>query len=284
MASSSAVGSSLSVGSGNVGGRISGRVSIARSLGSHVKGDFTSFTTTGRSGRGTMASGEKDERSVGLNVFALLDPATESAQKLAPLLVLLRDRLGATVTVQVRGLGFLGPLFLVFFVNLGVSCLLQLLPSSGGGAGNQEQLPLRSFYRFVMPPDDNDEDVASSLRPHATLVGLPGSSLLTMQLSVPEPWNVQAASAPVDLDNMRVGNSGSSPLRVRFWLRDLLVAGQCSDRTASAATARGGGPPTPNGLQLQLLSSSNDVVSDTLVMQNLQYWCVYPLGVVKSDC
>ena len=182
-----------------------------------------------------------------MQVFALLDPTTESSQRLVPLLVMLRDRLGATVTVQ-------------------------LAPSVGGSpGGHQDQLPLRSFYRFVMPVDMLEAS-SESLRPHASFAGLPGSSLLTMQLAVPEPWNVQAVAAPLDLDNMRLatppGAGATSPLRVRFWLRDLLVAGQCFDRTSSGA--HGGG--TPNGLQLQLRQGDNDAISDTLVMQNLGYW------------
>lgn len=153
---------------------------------------------------------------------------------------------------------------------------VQLLPSSGGGPGapQQDKLPLRSFYRFVMP-EDVDATNAIPLRPRASFAGLPGSSLLTMQLAVPEPWNVQAVAAPLDLDNMRLATTGgpgsSEPLRVRFWLRDLLVAGQCFDRTSSH-----GGSGTPNGLQLQLLrgaaESTDAAVSDTLVMQNLGYW------------
>lgn len=201
-------------------------------------------------------------------VFALLDPATEGAQRLVPLLVLLRDRLGASVTVQ-------------------------LLPSAAadGGGGQQGKLPLRSFYRFVMP-EDLSSSSATPLRPRAAFAGLPGASILTLQLAVPEPWNIQAVAAPLDLDNMRLavpaGPGSSAPLHVSFWLRDLLVAGQCFDRTT--INALGGGAGTPNGLQLQLLrGGANDtVVSDTLVMQNLGYWCVQPRlrwrGLPESWC
>ena len=63
MSASAAVGASLTVGSGNVGGRASGRVSIARSI-SSLRSDYSRFTSMSLA---SVDSVDK-ELSVGLEV------------------------------------------------------------------------------------------------------------------------------------------------------------------------------------------------------------------------
>jgi len=259
MAASSAVGSATALGasvgpgtgsggrSGSGGGRsilpaVPALQQVARAtvFTSHTAGDSSS------GGSGAASDGS------GLSVTAVLDPLTEEAARIAPLLQLLRDRLGASVRVF-------------------------LLPSAEG----YSELPLRSYYRLVMPADPQpaggDGASGSPLswkHPRALFRWLPPAAVLTAKLLVPEPWNVQTASAAADLDNLRLSDAGPAlSASASFVLRDLMVAGQCLDVASRAF---------PNGLQLTLrqatsaaaaaAGSASSYYSDTLVMQNLGYW------------
>ena len=114
------------------------------------------------------------------------------------------------------------------------------------------------------------------MRPRGVFAWLPSSTILTLKLAVPEPWNVQVSAATADCDNLKVRPAEHVP--VEFSLKDLLVAGSCVDVTR-------GGSAYPNGLQLALSSlgaanTKNTTASatttaplhDTLVMNNLGYW------------
>jgi UDP-glucose:glycoprotein glucosyltransferase len=94
-----------------------------------------------------------------LVVTAVLDPLSEAAQKIAPLLRTLRDVLGLRVRV-------------VLVPPLEVS-----------------ELPLKKFYRFVL---DADGASGGGLRTAgAHFAGLPRQHTLTLRMEVPEAWNVQ---------------------------------------------------------------------------------------------
>lgn len=94
--------------------------------------------------------------------------------------------------------------------------------------------------------------------------------MLTVRLDVPEPWNVQTASAIQDTDNLRCspGHCGD-PHSIRpehtvvtYALKNLLVAGQCFEgATAAIAMSRYAVPP--NGLQLTLTSVESAPVNKT---------------------
>jgi len=188
----------------------------------------------------------------GIEVEALLDPVSEAAQRAAPLLLLLRDALGARVRV------FLHP-------NSN---------QRGTGEDGDRKLPLPSFYRFAGP------GIAAGAADSALFEGLP-SFLMTAKVYPPEPWDVQAASSPVDADNIQL--LPADRLRLGYTVKSLLIAGQCEEADATAP---------PNGLQLQLgpapglpavAEAGSDPVlpgtpaaaralADTLVMQNLGYF------------
>ncbi|MCO5110351.1 MAG: hypothetical protein M9929_05840 [Burkholderiaceae bacterium] len=242
MAAASAVGSALSVASGSLGGRATGRAALASRLLEVTAGaSFCSVSGTapaharGREACAALLEGEASgSKSTGLMVTAVLDPTSEAAARLAPLLLMARDYLGATVTVH-------------------------LTPKE-----RLTELPFKSFYRFVLPPAT--VPIAATARPAATFGWLPASPILTFKLHVPESWNTQAAVAEVDLDNMRVGDLPHSSTAVEYLLKDVLVAGTCADAGTGLI---------PNGLQLTLSPSGGGgggVHSDTLVMQNLGYW------------
>lgn len=240
MSAASAVGASLTIESGNFGGRAQGRMALRTDL---LTSNYTSFTTT-------SANKKANVDSVGFFVTAIIDPASEDAQRYAPLLLMMRDRLGATVRVH------LNP-----------------------GRGHAD-LPVKSFFRYVLPPEIGlPEDLPPSSpltsseqlwHPRAIFAWLPPSLVLTLKLYVPEPWNVQASKAIHDTDNLKFPPMLTDVIPVEFSVKDLLAAGQCIDSTKSSMSF-------PNGLQLQLLANDaaggvSNRVSDTLVMQNLGYY------------
>ena len=240
MSAASAVGASLTIESGNFGGRAQGRMALRTDL---LTSNFTSFTTT-------SANKKANADSVGFFVSAIIDPASEDAQRYAPLLLMMRDRLGATVRVH------LNP-----------------------GRGHAD-LPVKSFFRYVLPPEIGlPEDLPPSSpitsseqlwHPRAIFAWLPPSLVLTLKLYVPEPWNVQATKAIHDTDNLKFPPMLTDVIPVEFSVKDLLAAGQCIDSTKSSMSF-------PNGLQLQLLAKDaaggvSNRISDTLVMQNLGYY------------
>jgi UDP-glucose:glycoprotein glucosyltransferase len=214
-----------------------------------------------------------------VHVTAILDPLSESAQRLSPLLKVIRDQLQLPLHVLLTP-----PLMLE----------------------GDAKIPITSYYRFVAEP-------GTSATPEAVFSHLPSNHVLTLQVDVPEPWNVQQTSAIQDTDNLRcdVRQGCSDDVRaddvpmherehvtkVEFGLKNLLIFGQCYE-------TKNGNPP--NGLQLTLsrvaaarrakssllqaaevgmdglLSTDvaednrafneNSIYSDTLVMKNVGYW------------
>jgi hypothetical protein len=178
MTAASAVGASLSVASGNAGGRASGRQALRTYM---LQTDHTMFVSAPKSG--SAAGGGKASASVGLYVTAIVDPASEEAQRMAPLLMMLRDRLGATVKVH-------------------------LAPTM-----ELTEMPLKSYYRYVLPAELGGSGATATSpdawrKPAAAFAWLPGPTVLTAKLYVPEPWNVQTSRVipEVDLDNLRLAD------------------------------------------------------------------------------
>jgi hypothetical protein len=167
---------------------------------------------------------------------------------------------------------------------------------------------ITSYYRFAADP----QAFSDSASPEAVFSNLPTNHVLTIQVDVPEPWNMQQTGAIQDTDNVRcdarLGYSDdmekdqdvvvpiyehSQVTKVEFGLKNLLIFGQCYE-------TRNGNPP--NGLQLTLsrsamlygkqLSTQNAeigldgsisqessgdenedaIYSDRLVMKNVGYW------------
>ena len=218
-----------------------------------------------------------------LSVAAFVNPTTEMAQRLAPVLRVLRDSLGL-------------PLSMV------------LTPKAVLDA--DEKIPITSFYRFVADPTAL-QDLSP---PKAVFRNLPLEHTFTVRMDVPEPWDIQQSAVVQDTDNLRCDVSlgcsdeahtgsvdQSVPIqdrehvtRIEYGLNHLLIFGQCYETTGSP----------PNGLQLQLtrrtdlhLSSSepnneievgmdgtvlmdlyhnmivsDDYTTDTLVMKTVGYW------------
>lgn len=220
-----------------------------------------------------------------VQVTAIIDPVSEAAQRLSPLLKVIRDQLK-----------------LPLHVLLTPAMILE----------GDAKVPITSYYRFVADP----LALPDTAPPQAVFSNLPSNHVLTLQVDVPEPWNVQQTGAVQDTDNIRCdirsgcsddthdGKISSIPVhernhltKVEYGLKNLLIFGQCYDSTSGSA---------PNGLQLTLKkavygqpkkqlsgnveikmdgsissdlpSQENDhavsIYSDTLVMKNVGYWQV----------
>ena len=253
--------------------------------------DSVSYTYTGRED---------------MNVIAIIDPLSVSAQRMTPTLLMLRDVFNMTVTV------FLHP-------NTDI-----------------QEFPLKNFYRFVpttvvtqetaqkekekkdrinakikkkskrmVKPKNvkegekiknvnNNQNIQTKEQPSnkpvlwgskdkatTKFVKLPKQHVLTLKLVTPESWVAMKYKVEDDLDNIRLDDQTMGTRRnvqAEFRLTSLLVAGNCEDLTHYKP---------PNGLQLVLKDvandaasgatsatsdASNNIVTDTLVMQNLGYY------------
>ncbi|XP_035995137.1 UDP-glucose:glycoprotein glucosyltransferase 2 isoform X3 [Fundulus heteroclitus] len=173
------------------------------------------------------------ENEVFYDVVAIVDPLTREAQKISSLLIVLSQVVNVKLQV---------------FMN----CRAKL-----------SELPLKSFYRFVLEPDvaflAND---TASPGPVARFTELPESLLLTLNMITPESWMVQADHSLHDLDNIHL-QEVNGVVAAEFELEHLLLEGHCFDLST--------GQP-PRGLQFTLGMSQEPLMYDTIVMANLGYF------------
>uniref|UniRef100_A0A8C0FJ84 UDP-glucose glycoprotein glucosyltransferase 2 n=1 Tax=Bubo bubo TaxID=30461 RepID=A0A8C0FJ84_BUBBB len=166
------------------------------------------------------------------DVIAIVDPLTREAQKMAHLLIVLKD----IINVKLR-----------LFLN----CRSKL-----------SEVPLKSFYRFVLEPELTygiNKHLPSE--PVAKFLELPESPLLTLNMITPESWLVEAVNSSCDLDNIHLQDV--STIIAEYELEYILLEGHCFDVTM--------GQP-PRGLQFTLGTKNNPVMVDTIVMANLGYF------------
>uniref|UniRef100_A0A668ANL5 UDP-glucose ceramide glucosyltransferase-like 1 n=1 Tax=Myripristis murdjan TaxID=586833 RepID=A0A668ANL5_9TELE len=173
------------------------------------------------------------ENEVFYDVVAIVDPLTREAQKMSSLLIVLSQVVNLKLQV---------------FMN----CRAKL-----------SEMPLKSFYRFVLESDvtflAND---SVSLGPMARFMELPESPLLTLNMITPESWMVEAVRSPYDLDNIHL-QEVSGVVTAEYELEHLLLEGHCFDLST--------GQP-PRGLQFTLGMSQDPLMHDTIVMANLGYF------------
>ncbi len=220
---------------------------------------------------------ENGSQSLRMKVVAIVDPSTEIAQRLSPLLLIARDELKLP---------------------------LDLILAPRTELDGDSDIPISSYYRFVADPSAYQADASS---PSALFSNLPTDHILTLRMDVPEPWDVQQTQAIQDTDNLRCdleSGCGDEPqtgvemhrqthlTSVVYGLQHLLVSGQCYETNLSP----------PNGLQLVLSEQKtpdessniasadveadgsiemetndseslvNSHYSDTLVMKTVGYW------------
>ncbi|XP_034145677.1 UDP-glucose:glycoprotein glucosyltransferase 1 isoform X2 [Esox lucius] len=173
------------------------------------------------------------EGDVYFDVVAVVDPVTRDAQKLAPLLLVLKKLVNVNLRV---------------FMN----CQSKL-----------SDLPLKSFYRYVLEPEVVFQaDGRFSPGPLAKFLDMPQSPLFTLNLNTPESWMVESVRTRYDLDNIYL-EEVDSVVAAEYELEHLLLEGHCFDVST--------GQP-PRGLQFTLGTTSDPVIVDTIVMANLGYF------------
>ncbi|XP_065924355.1 UDP-glucose:glycoprotein glucosyltransferase 1 isoform X1 [Magallana gigas] len=166
-------------------------------------------------------------------IEVVLDPVSQEAQKIAPMIKVLRE----VVNVDVK-----------IYMN----CRDKL-----------SEMPVKNYYRYVLEPDLTFRpDGSLTSGPVARFTDLPQKSILTMGVNPPESWLVESVKAPHDLDNLLL-EEVESGVNAEFALEYILIEGHCSDVTT--------GQP-PRGLQFTLGTNASKPSVDTIVMANLGYF------------
>ncbi|XP_053601537.1 UDP-glucose:glycoprotein glucosyltransferase isoform X2 [Plodia interpunctella] len=179
----------------------------------------------------TLPPASDDEAAV--EVVAVLEPASVAAQRLAPLLLVLRKVVNCRVRL------FLNP------------------------QDKNSDMPLKSFYRYVLEPELSFTATGSSAGGAlARFSRLPHAPLLSLELRTPPNWLVECVKSVYDLDNIRLADV-DTVVHSEFELEYLLLEGHAWDTTL--------GTP-PRGLQLILGTRENPELMDTIVMANLGYF------------
>ncbi|XP_014904360.1 UDP-glucose:glycoprotein glucosyltransferase 1 isoform X1 [Poecilia latipinna] len=173
------------------------------------------------------------EGDVYFDVVAVVDPVTRDAQKMAPLLSVLKQLVNVNLRV---------------FMN----CQSKL-----------SDMPLKSFYRYVLEPEVAFQpDASFSPGPMAKFLDMPQSPLFTLNLNTPESWMVESVRTRYDLDNIYL-EEVENIVAAEYELEHLLLEGHCFDVSS--------GQP-PRGLQFTLGTAAEPVIVDTIVMANLGYF------------
>ena len=165
-----------------------------------------------------------------VQIEAVLDPLSKEAQRVAPVLALLRDRLPDEVTIR---------------VVLNPRAALQ-------------DLPLKSYYRYALPPATLDVD------PLVVITNVPTHKTFTTHVDFPEPWMVTTHKAKYDLDNLILKDIKEKVVSAEYRLESILITGHVSDVDKDQTPAR--------GTQLILEDKNTAVNPGTIVMSNLGYF------------
>ncbi|CAK8686861.1 unnamed protein product [Clavelina lepadiformis] len=168
------------------------------------------------------------------DITLVVDPASEKAQEIVPVVMILKEVLDANVKI---------------FMN----CREKL-----------SDMPIKRFYRFVLEPELTFKvDNSFSDGPLAKFFDMPSKSILTLTMHPPEGWMVEVVEAVHDLDNIRLEKIQSKAVTAEYELEYLVLEGHCRDLTT-------GSPP--RGLQFTLGATPDTVAVDTIVMANLGYF------------
>ncbi|XP_050434765.1 UDP-glucose:glycoprotein glucosyltransferase [Adelges cooleyi] len=175
----------------------------------------------------------KNENEPVFEINVIVDPVSRGAQKIGSIISVLSEVLNTNI-------------------NIYLNCV-----------DKNSDMPLKSFYRFVLEPDvvfDKSGHLAPN--PIAKFTNMPTSPLLTQILHVPDNWLVESVASPYDLDNIRLEDVEMG-VYSRYELEYLLLEGHCYDAVNMNP---------PRGLQMTLGTKTNPVMVDTIVMANLGYF------------
>ncbi|KAG6012091.1 hypothetical protein E4U54_007728 [Claviceps lovelessii] len=143
-----------------------------------------------------------DPKAASIHIVGLLDPASETAQRWAPIL------------------GTLSKLH-------GVYIKMILNPKE-----KLEELPVKRFFRYVFEPKPIFEEDGSLKLLQATFTGLPSNVLMTAGLDVPPAWLVAPKSSMHDLDNIKL-DAAEFDVEATYQLQHILIEGHSREGTNS---------------------------------------------------
>lgn len=179
--------------------------------------------------------GDPDTASV--KIMAVLDPASETAQKISPILEALSKVKGVCVQVLLHP------------------------------AMSLSQLPVKRFYRYVLSAHPTFDEDGSLVPMSASFKSLPKDPLLTLGLDVPGSWLVRPIESIHDLDNIKLsslqGEAARRGVEALFHLQNLLVQGHAREAHTSMP---------PRGVQYILGTPAVPHMVDTITMTNLGYF------------
>ncbi|KAJ2379417.1 killer toxin resistant protein [Coemansia sp. RSA 2607] len=169
-----------------------------------------------------------------IHIQAVLDPLSEAAQKWAAIFETLLDQ-----------------------PNYSLDLWLAPQPKLA-------ELPVKRFYRYLWPSRLEFDSTGRVAWPEVVFNGIPADPLLTLGMDVPSAWLVTATDSIHDLDNIRLSSlkDQESGISATYKLANILVEGHLVD-TNSRSPAR--------GLEVQLGTSLDPAMTDTIVMANLGY-------------
>jgi UDP-glucose:glycoprotein glucosyltransferase len=175
-----------------------------------------------------------DNSTAVIQLVAVLDPASEVAQKWTPLLNALSKLDGISLKV------FLNP------------------------KPTLEELPVKRFYRYVLDHDPSFNADGSVRGSAAEFLGIPSKALLNMGMDIPAAWLVSSKNSIHDLDNIKLSTLGpNTNVEATYELESILIEGHSRDVSNEGA---------PSGAQLVLSTGENTQVADTIIMSNLGYF------------
>ncbi|KAJ9120827.1 hypothetical protein QFC22_002761 [Naganishia vaughanmartiniae] len=194
----------------------------------------TSVYTSLLGGSSSFEIGQQQTALV--HVHAIIDPLSESAQKLGPLLKMVADLEHTFVHVQ------LNPKL------------------------KSEELPLKRFYRYALETKPTFNIEGNFAATDASFVDLPSDPIFTLGMDVPHSWLVAPRKSIHDLDNLRLdailSRQECPVVDLTFELEQLVIDGHARE---------GDKLSPPRGLQLQLSSLDGQPIEDTMVMANAGY-------------
>ncbi|GAA6027206.1 hypothetical protein JCM8097_002483 [Rhodosporidiobolus ruineniae] len=185
---------------------------------------------------------DKHETGAFYEIAVVVDPATETAQRWAPII----ETLSMLVFVHVRL--YLNPAF------------------------HLDDIPIKRFYEHSFRPTlEFDEATGVEVQPGVRFNNVPEDLLLTFGADVPKAWLAFPKKSIHDLDNIRLADLSAADkgkgVEAVLELEALVVEGHARDMPSSKP---------PRGLELELRSGAKEKEDatrvDTIVMANLGYF------------
>lgn len=173
-----------------------------------------------------------DEPIIFIN--AVVDPASEMAQRYLPILKVLSEIEGVQVHI------LLNP------------------------QNELQELPVKRFYRQVLTSAPSFDVNGKLSTPRAEFRGIPKQALLTLSMDVLQAWLVAPQESIYDLDNLLLNSvKEGSDVDAIYLLEYILVEGHSRDTTLKTP---------PRGVQLLLGTENEPHFMDTIIMANLGYF------------